>query len=203
MAWASLNSRNPSSASEILKEFLWNNRFICIDSSSVYNKKLIDAGFITIRDIFDSNGNFRGLSRPQHSHLSPTDHYLLFSLANAIPMEWRKQLRINAESLVPSNEHCVNLDGFSLQLEEKKVNIDKIQSTLLYKTLSSKITSKPTAIKKYNEKFNTETFQLNWERIFSLPFKITLDTKLREFQFKILHRICYTNDTEAFQVWIG
>ena len=48
-------------------------------------------------------------------------------------------------------------------------------------------------MKKYNEMFNTETFELDWERIFSLPFKITLNTKLREFQYKILHRICYTN----------
>ena len=42
--------------------------------------------------------------------------------------------------------------------------------------------------------FNTETFELDWERIFSLPFKkITLNTKLREYQYKIHHRICYTN----------
>ena len=49
-------------------------------------------------------------------------------------------------------------------------------------------------MKKYNKAFNTETFHLDWERIYSLPFKVTLDTKLREFQYKILHRICYTND---------
>ena len=48
-------------------------------------------------------------------------------------------------------------------------------------------------MKKYNEMFNTETFELDWERIFSLPFKITLNTKLRKFQYKILHRMCYTN----------
>ena len=48
-------------------------------------------------------------------------------------------------------------------------------------------------MKKYNEMFNTKTFELDWERIFSLPFKITLNTKLREFQYKVLHRICYTN----------
>ena len=45
-------------------------------------------------------------------------------------------------------------------------------------------------MKKYNEIFNTKTFELDWERIFSLPFKITLNTKLREFQYKVLHRIC-------------
>ena len=46
-------------------------------------------------------------------------------------------------------------------------------------------------MKKY-EMFNTEIFQLDWERVYSLPFKITLDTKLREFHYKILHRIYYT-----------
>ena len=49
-------------------------------------------------------------------------------------------------------------------------------------------------MKKYNEAFNTETFHLDWEKNILLPFKVTLDTKLREFQYKILHRNSYTND---------
>ena len=51
----------------------------------------------------------------------------------------------------------------------------------------------PTAMKKYNETYNTENFQLDWEKIYSLSFQTTLDTKLREFQYKVLNRICYTN----------
>ena len=73
------------------------------------------------------------------------------------------------------------------------LDVREIQSKLLYATFSCKTSSNPTSMKKYNEMFNTETFELDWERIFSLPFKITLNTKLREFQYKILHRICYTN----------
>ena len=44
-----------------------------------------------------------------------------------------------------------------------------------------------------NEMFSTETFQLDSERVYTLPFKIMLDTKLREIQYKILYRICYAN----------
>ena len=33
----------------------------------------------------------------------------------------------------------------------------------------------------------------NWNEIYHLPFKVTIDCKLREFQFKILHNILYTN----------
>ena len=36
---------------------------------------------------------------------------------------------------------------------------------------------------------------LDWEKIYLLPFKTTLDTKLRECQYKILNRILYTNKT--------
>ncbi|CAH3157389.1 unnamed protein product, partial [Porites lobata] len=39
----------------------------------------------------------------------------------------------------------------------------------------------------------SRTRELDWEKIYLLPFKTTLDTKLREFQYKILNRILYTN----------
>jgi len=45
----------------------------------------------------------------------------------------------------------------------------------------------------YDKAFNTDTFQLDWEKIYLLPFKTTLHTK-KEFQYKILNRILYTND---------
>ena len=63
----------------------------------------------------------------------------------------------------------------------------------MYQIFVSKISSIPTAMKKYNKAFNTETFHLDWEKIYLLPFKTTLHTKLREFQYKILNRILYTN----------
>ena len=49
-------------------------------------------------------------------------------------------------------------------------------------------------MKKYDKAFNTDTSHLDWEKIYLLPFKTTLHTKLREFQYKILNRILYTND---------
>ena len=47
---------------------------------------------------------------------------------------------------------------------------------------------------KYDTLFNTDTFLLDWKKIYLLPFKTTLYTKLREFQYKLLNRIIYTND---------
>ena len=47
---------------------------------------------------------------------------------------------------------------------------------------------------RYEKLYNTETFKLDWKKFFLIPYKTTLYTKLREFQFKILNKILYTND---------
>ena len=90
MTSASLNCVNPSSALEIFQQFLWNNRFICIEFHSVYNQKLIDVGVITVPNLLDSHGNLQLLCYLQHAHHSPMGHYFLFILLNAIPDEWRR-----------------------------------------------------------------------------------------------------------------
>ena len=53
-------------------------------------------------------------------------------------------------------------DFFPLRLEGEKVDVEKLQSRSLYERLISKISTKPTAMKKYNEACNTETFHLGW-----------------------------------------
>ena len=191
--WSSLSEGNPSSLSDTINQVLWNNRFICIDSRSVYSEKLLDAGLIKIGNLYDENGEFKLDKEPWRSSLSPIDHFLIFRLLNAFPQEWRKELKLNRASIYGNTQHQ-NLSSFTLCIDGKKKSLDKLFSKSLYQIFLSKISCKPTAMNKYDEAFNTETFHLDWEKIYLLPYKTTLHTKLREFQYKILNRILYTND---------
>ena len=91
--WALLNEDNPSSSSEIANQVIWNNQFICIESKSIYNSRLIDLGIVRIGDLYDIRGEFKSNKEPLYSTLSPVEHFLLFSLFNAFPEEWRKILK--------------------------------------------------------------------------------------------------------------
>ena len=77
--------------------------------------------------------------------------------------------------------------GIMSAIDFKKA-FDSLSLDLLFKSLELFGTVFNCILKIY-----AETFQLDWETVYSLFFKITLDKKLREFQYKILHRICYTN----------
>jgi len=49
----------------------------------------------------------------------------------------------------------------------------------------------PTASQKYETLFPNH--KINWNLIYSIPFKVNVDVKTRCFQFNLLHRIIYTN----------
>ena len=128
----------------------------------------------------------------QLSHQLNISYFSVSSLS-AFPQEWRKVLKINKTS-ISSKTHDLIPTDFDLRIEGRNINFQNLQSKSLYESFVFKIYSTPTAQKKYNEAFNTHTSQLDWEKIYLLPFKTTLDTKLREFQYKILNRILYTNE---------
>jgi len=50
----------------------------------------------------------------------------------------------------------------------------------------------PTAQQKITDKYSDAA--ISWKKVHSLPFRTTLDSKLREFQYKTLNNIVCTND---------
>ena len=67
----------------------------------------------------------------------------------------------------------------------------KMKGTNLFYSILTANNSIPTAQTKWNKKLNVE--KLPWRRYYLLPHKTTIDTKVKEFQFKLMHRILPTN----------
>ena len=66
------------------------------------------------------------------------------------------------------------------------------QKASIYKEIRDREIVQPTAQKKYVEFFEND--DLNRQEIYSLRYQVALDTKSREFQYKLLHRYLATND---------
>ena len=122
-------------------------------------------------------------------NLTPLDLFRLVSMVNTLPSEWRDLLKRSSHS----GERTFNLqDHIVLSLSGQKTPINKAVSKTIYKELRNRVSSTPPAQKKYNSCFVNDT--LDWSEIYSLPHRVTSDTKLREFQFKLLKRYLATSD---------
>ena len=62
----------------------------------------------------------------------------------------------------------------------------------IYRSFLAKKQTTPTAKEKLSAKYHHLT--IDWKRVYLLSFRTTLETKLWEFQFKILNRIVFTNE---------
>ena len=82
-------------------------------------------------------------------------------------------------------------DQIQLVLNNQEVSITEANFKKVYREMVCGFVTPPTAHSKCNEIFNGVC--LEWNEIHSLPFLVALDTKSREFQYKILNKYLVTN----------
>ena len=75
---------------------------------------------------------------------------------------------------------------FSICLN-KVISLTKCRCKDYYKSLREKIRTEPTAIKRWSRRF--ANFDSGWKQTLHKIYKTTSDRKLREFGYKVFHRI--------------
>ena len=114
-----------------------------------------------------------------NANFSPLERFKLMGIVDTIPREWRQIIRQSAQHLPPSHIG----DTIYLKMENFQGSLLKVSSKLLYTAFKSRKQAPPTAQKKFLEKFSQ--LQIDWSKKYSLPFTVTIETKIREFQYKI------------------
>ena len=169
------------------KVILWNNKFICTgDKSSVRN--LAEKGILRVGDLISNKNELIIKSELKVLNLSPLDAFRLVSLIDALPTQWRESLK----ACISTGDTLFNLrDEIKLRLNGQIVLLEKACSKIVYKELRNRIVTPPSAKLEFNAHFVNDT--LNWKKIYSLPYRVALDTKTREAQYKLLNRCLVTN----------
>ena len=80
----------------------------------------------------------------------------------------------------PSSENTNMFEG-------KTIDLANITSKLVYREFRSFKQTSAKILSKYPD------LSIDWKRLYSLAFETTLDTKVRQFQYKLLNLIVFTN----------
>ena len=112
------------------------------------------------------------------------------SVINSMPAAWR--LLIRTANIAPVLSPLPNT--LAILINDILIPILDAFSKHIYRSFLAKKQTTPTA--KDREKLSAKYHRLtiDWKRVYLLSFRTTLETKLREFQFKILNRIVFTNE---------
>ena len=185
--WSSLFSQEPNDAVSLMPQPLWNNQFITKDGKSYWYEELSDAGLIHISDIINPNGNFKhfnnlGLPVPQI--------YKWLILIHTIKKDWMTFLQNNVFQSHPRFPY-LSLCGLPIELEWL--------SNRLIKTL---VKRKQEIFSGIHALQNMIQEEIIWNEAFQIIYKTTIETKLREFQFQLLHNIHVLPINSILYRWI-
>ena len=140
-----------------------------------------------IQDILNADGNFLTFQEFQNKFSIKTNYLHYFQLMAAIPSDLIKKAML-AE--VPSHEQLLNSTTVFVSPESTPVDLANMCRKHYYKVLNKNSTVEPTGIKTWEINFTDEYSE--WKNKFPFIYHSTRDNKLRQFSFKLLHRILVT-----------
>ena len=164
---------------------LWNNKAITIENYSVFWRSWFIRKILYVQDVLNAEGNFLTIKEFQNKFKIKINYLHYLQLIAAIPSDLKKKA---ATIEVPSQE-LLNTAKLSSSVIPS-LDLTEMRCKNYYKILNGDSITEPTGIK--NWKNNYPHYFKDWGKNFSFIYKATKDNKLRQFSFRILHRILMT-----------
>lgn len=182
-AWCDLNYKKYINKNELQKQIIWNNSNIQLENKSIYYRDYVQNGLIYVHSLFE-NGRLKSIHSLRENYGIDINFLTLSSIIKAIPKEWR----LYFTSIQNENDTGEEPDNWMEKLNHRNSN------KIIYQSLIHSIVEIPEkTLRKWKHSLNLEG-DINWEDIFNRVYQCTIESKLRNFQYKFIHRIIYTNE---------
>lgn len=189
--WTEFANFEPATFQEVRSQYLWNNRFIVTQSNSLYNPSMITKNIVRVDDIFQPDGSALTFKDAQRKFNLRNSQFLQwFGLIKAIPPKWKDLLK----SQDPTQDFSL-LPLDSVKIEDARVVVlQKIHAKTVYSSLLKKCLGRPTSQSLVSRLISIDiSDDALWKQIYLLPRKVSVESSLRVFQYKILNNILYLN----------
>ena len=164
----------------IINQSIWNNKFILREGDSIFYPSLHGKGLLFIRDLLDETGSFLNWSLVKEKFSLRNEDYMNWmSVIQSIPTAWRKEMK-------------TSIAVISSYMNPPNYSLSHVSARSMYTKLIQPMFKPPTSHETIEKLFNN--YEVNWKQSYLIPQKVTIDTSLRIFQYKILNNILYLNE---------
>ena len=165
---------------------LWNNQDITIEGKSLFWKSWTENGIYYIQDILNENGKFLTYEEFNRKYKIKINFLNYFQILASIPANLKSKA---ASTPRPMNFILDDCDTFDLS-RDKSIKLSKMKCKDYYHLFQEKAEVTPTAIKTWARQY--PDIECKWQKLFQNIPRLSTNNKLRQFSFKMLHRILVT-----------
>ena len=167
---------------------MFNNKDILVDGKPIFLSEWFRKGIVSINELLNETGNVLTFQEFRDKYSCESNFLQYYHVVSAIPN--RLCFLAKCSDTINRSFFTQNDDIFSLN-ESTQINLCKAKSKDFYNLFNVKIhTEDQTGPKRCSEKLSLNKDV--WTRIFKSLKNICKETKLKEFQFKLIHRTIVT-----------
>ena len=164
-------------------EIIFNNKFIRLDGHMFFDEGLFLRNVYKLHHLVDDEGKIKSIRDFQRMGLSEVEIRKLNQLFENIPVTWK--------GLLKKSESSRDTELYLEFIFNGRVNtLVDVTSKKIYTALLNIKLEKSYAVKNLERIYNYSEKEI--QAIFLRPRKSTLNSRLREFQFKFLYELIYT-----------
>ena len=187
-AWAEITKLHfPKCISDFLKSSLWYNNNIRLGKKTMYYRHWVKNGVNFVNDLVDEDGNFLSLDEFKRKYNIQTNFLEYAAVLNCVKKSCKDILNYNFDDINICSQCPFKPFNFEFLL------LDNKGSRRLYDLLISSRKVVRHFVDKWQAVGDIRLNCKQWSNIYLIPYKCTLHTKLRWFQFRLIHRILGTN----------
>ena len=140
-----------------------------------------------MQDLLNNNGNYLTYEDFKQKYGIDINFIYYFQLLAAIPSSLKTE---GASTARPLDSYLNDPNVFQLS-EGKNNSLSKMRCKDYYSLFRSNLKDEPTSVKTWARYY--PPFANKWEEFFKDVYCLSRDNKLKQFSFKLLHRILVTN----------
>ena len=154
----------------------------------IFYRQFSDRGINTISDLIIGDRKFLRWSQARDKYLlSNKDLMKWLDLIESIPRDWKSFIQNDSNGF--NRAFSISND---IRVLDKAIRLEAITSRIAYTLLTKPLIEKPTAQKSISELSGTSG--IKWKVVYQLLHRVTDETSLRVFQYKIPNNILYLNN---------
>ena len=182
--WSSLKYVNVLKSKNISEQIIWNNSNIRFQNEVLLYRKWQTAGIVKVKHVF-KNGRWMD---PVHLNSFVGNQQLMFNfefakIKKAFPSQWIHALRNNNKRADDPKESSLIEIATGDLIDVNTTNVKQYYSLLVGEKQIM-----PSIIYSWEEVLQVQT-EIDWKAILLFKFGKIFDNKLKQFNFKILHKI--------------
>ena len=178
--WSEMFNEIPCDSLSVLAQPLWNNTYIRVNNIPYFCRLLFEENVNYIRDIIENEGNFIPFKK---LNVKQSLLFRWLELKHSIMKEWISIVKMNPLPII--FEHYPPFSIKNRNYSIKNMTVKEIYKSLVYKRKEN-----PKGQETLNRMVGVD---IDWSWAYSVIYKSTIKTSLREFQYKILNNILAVN----------